>query len=203
MAYPDSYLNDVRIDLSPAITPYGKGVAYITDSSIEGRNGIIIADLGTGRSWRRLEGHPSVRPEQQFVAYLWGTSLYSAPGAPGLRQPLTYIGFGSDGIALSKDGVDLYYGSVGSRYLYSVSTARLRAEGGQGTSDEILAQTSIRNHGQKGVSDGFETDTNGFIYHGNVEQNAIGFYNPANGTVQTFVRDPRINWVDTSELSNG
>lgn len=194
VAFPDSYLNDVRIDLNPAITRSGKGVAYITDSSLEGRNGLITVDLGTGRSWRHLDGHPSVRPEGQFVAYLWGTSLYSAP-AP--RQPLTYIGFGSDGIALSADGEDLYYAPVASRYLYSISTKRLRANGG--TSDELLAQASVMNRGQKGVSDGYETDTNGFIYHGNIEQNAIGFYNPANATVQTFVRDSRLNWIDTSE----
>jgi hypothetical protein len=45
-----------------------------------------------------------------------------------------------------------------------------------------------------------ETDTNGFIYHGNMEQNAVSVFNPANGTVNTFVRDPRLNWVDTVSL---
>lgn len=46
-----------------------------------------------------------------------------------------------------------------------------------------------------------ETDTNNFIYHGYMEQNAIAFYNPANGTDTLFVRDPRINWVDTMSVS--
>lgn len=45
-----------------------------------------------------------------------------------------------------------------------------------------------------------ETDTNNFIYHGNMEQNAISFFNPANGTDQLFVRDPLINWVDTMSV---
>ena len=44
-----------------------------------------------------------------------------------------------------------------------------------------------------------ETDSNGFIYRGNTEQEAIVQYNPQNSTTTTFVRDPRINWVDTSE----
>jgi len=44
-----------------------------------------------------------------------------------------------------------------------------------------------------------ETDSNGFIYRGNMEQEAIVQYNPQNSTVTTFIRDPRINWVDTSE----
>ena len=52
-------------------------------------------------------------------------------------------------------------------------------------------------HTETGVTDGMETDTNGFIYHGNMEQDAVSFYNPANGTDTLFVRDPRINWVDT------
>lgn len=33
----------------------GEGVAYITDSSTDGRNGLIVVDLGTGHSWRHLE----------------------------------------------------------------------------------------------------------------------------------------------------
>ena len=43
----------------------------------------------------------------------------------------------------------------------------------------------------------WRTDTNNFIYHGNMEQDAISFFNVANGTDTLFVRDSRINWVDT------
>ncbi|KAK4991457.1 hypothetical protein LTR50_001849 [Elasticomyces elasticus] len=194
VAFADSYLNDVRFDLRPNITSSGKGVAYITDSSVEGRNGIVIVDLGTGESWRHLTGAAQTRPEQEFVAYVWGVPIYQfQPGGP-----FTYSSFGSDGIALSADGSDLYFGSVSGRYLYSVPTKALRD---RSATSEILAQQMILNRGQKGVSDGFETDTNGFIYHGNMEQNAISFFNPANGTVTLFVRDPRINWVDTMSTS--
>ena len=63
-----------------------------------------------------------------------------------------------------------------------------------------MAQAAINNHGETGITDGMETDTNGFIYHGNMEQNAISFFNPANGTDTLFVRDPRINWVDTMSV---
>ena len=38
VVYPDSYMNDVRIDLNPSIS--AEGVAYIVDSSNEGRNGM-------------------------------------------------------------------------------------------------------------------------------------------------------------------
>jgi sugar lactone lactonase YvrE len=194
VAFPDSYLNDVRFDLRPSLTATGKGVAYITDSSSEGRNGLVVVDLGSGASWRHLDNIPEVSAERGFVPYVWGQPLYYIPG-PGL--PLTTVPLGSDGIALSADGEDLYFGPVGGRGLYSVATARLRE---RGQSSELLAQGAVRNHGQRGVSDGFETDTNGFIYAGNMEQNQIGFFNPENGTMTPLVRDSRISWVDTSEF---
>jgi sugar lactone lactonase YvrE len=194
VAYADSYLNDVRFDLRPELTASGGGVAYITDSSSEGRNGIIIVDLGTGESWRHLNGIPEVRSERGFVPYVWGTPLYYIPG-PGL--PLTYTPLGADGIALSADGTELFWGPVGGRTLYSIPTERLRD---QSLHSELLAQAAVQNRGERGVSDGFETDTNGYIFAGNMEQEAISFYNPKNASTTLFVRDPRINWVDTSKL---
>jgi sugar lactone lactonase YvrE len=193
VAFGDSYLNDVRFDLRPHVCSSGQGVAYITDSSSEGRNGIVIVDLGTGESWRHLNNIPEVSAERGFVPYVWGEPKYYIPG-PGM--PLTTVPLGSDGIALSADGEDLYFGPVGGRGLYSVSTARLRD---RSQSSELLAQAAVMNRGQRGVSDGFETDSNGFIYAGNMEQNQIGFYNPKNGTMTAFTRDPRISWVDTSK----
>jgi len=191
VAYPDSYLNDVRLDLRSDLSgTTGQGIAYITDSSTEGRNGIVVADLGSGQTWRHLDGNDAVQIEKQHVQYLWGEAIYAAQ--PGL--PFTYLNFGSDGIALAADGERLYWKSVANRYLFSIPTERLRD---RSTSSEVLAQGAIANHGQSGISDGMETDTNGFIYHANMEQNAISIFNPKNGTVNTFVRDPRLNWIDT------
>jgi sugar lactone lactonase YvrE len=188
-------VNDIRFDLRASLTSSGKGVAYITDSSSEGRNGIIIVDLGTGESWRHLNNIPEVSAERGFVPFVWGQPLYYIPGP---NMPLTTVPLGSDGIALSADGEDLYFGPVGGRGLYSVPTKHLRD---RSQSSELLAQGAVQNHGQRGVSDGFETDTNGFIYAGNMEQNQLSFFNPANGTISTLVRDPRISWIDTSKLS--
>ena len=56
VAYPESYLNDIRFDLRPEATNTTEGVAYVTDSSAEGRNGIVVADLGSGETWRHLTG---------------------------------------------------------------------------------------------------------------------------------------------------
>jgi sugar lactone lactonase YvrE len=59
VALPTTYLNDVRFDLRRN----SEGIAFITDSSQTGRNGIIVVDLGTGESWRRLHDHPSTKAE--------------------------------------------------------------------------------------------------------------------------------------------
>ncbi|KAK4613912.1 hypothetical protein CLAFUW4_09286 [Fulvia fulva] len=174
VAYADSYLNDVRFDLV-----HGGGYAYITDSSVEGRNGIIIADLATGESWRHLDGSSKVKPEDQNLPFTWGVPLYGFN--PG--KPFSYVAFGSDGIALPADSETLYWKVVGGRYLYSIPTARLRDNS---ANSEILAQNAINT-----------LDTNDYIYHGNMEQNAIGLFNPKNGTSQLFVRDKRLNWIDT------
>lgn len=190
VAFPDSYLNDVRFDLRPNVTASGQGIAYISDSSSEGRTGIIIADLGTGESWRHLTTSQYVQPDRQFLAYVWGRPLYA--NMPG--EPFAFLTFGVDGIALSADGTEIFFGGVGNRYMYSIATARLRDRSAM---SEVLAQAAVMSRSQKGVADGFETDTNDFIYHGNMEQEAISFFNPANGTDQIFVRDPRLNWVDT------
>ncbi|KAI8945089.1 major royal jelly protein-domain-containing protein [Xylaria longipes] len=190
VAYPDSYLNDVRFDLHPSVSESGQGVGYITDSSSQGRNAIIVVDLDTGESWRHLGLAKSVRSESQFISFIWGQPTYYTEGS----SPLTTNPTGSDGIALSADGETLYFGPFASRYMYSVPTARLRD---RSPTSELLAQQSVVNHGQKGASDGFETDSNNLIYVGNNELNSINIFNPANGTTYPFVRDPRINWVDT------
>jgi sugar lactone lactonase YvrE len=99
VALPTTYLNDVRFDLRRA----SQGMAFITDSSQNGPNGIIVVDLDSGASWRRLHDHPSTKPEQMK------TFLPIVEGRPFLeykqdRQIKQGAGMGSDGIAISSDG---------------------------------------------------------------------------------------------------
>lgn len=161
---------------------------------MEGRNGIVIVDLGTGESWRHLDGIPQVHSEFGFVPFIWGEAVYHLPG----QGEITTGNSGADGIALSTDGETLYWSAVGSRYLYSVPTIRLRD---RSVTSEIMAQASVINHGQKGVSDGLETDSNGLIYAGNLEDNSVEIFNPANGTISVFSRDPRFGWIDAFSVA--
>ena len=193
VVYSDSYINDIRFDLRPSIPgTSGQGVGYITDSSPEGRNGIVIVDLGNGESWRHLENIPEVRPEPGLLYFVWGEAVYSLPMGPD--EPISRPSFGADGIALSADGETLYWSSVGGRELYSVPTARLLD---RSQTSELMATQAVVSYGQKGISDGLETDSNGLIYVGDIENNAINIFYPNNGTVGVFVRDPRIGWPDS------
>ncbi|KAM5342117.1 hypothetical protein ACJ41O_015148 [Fusarium nematophilum] len=190
VAYPDSYIDDLRFDLRPELTKSGKGVAYITDASSEGRSGIIIVDLGTGESWRHLNQAVSTKSDNKMVPFVWGHPVYGFAGP----LPFSYFQAGTNGITLSPDGETLYFGPFISRHMYSVPTSTLRD---RTLTSEIRAQSAIWDLGQKGWSDGFESDTNGLVYMGNAEQNAVVAFSPQNGTITTFVRDPRINAVDT------
>lgn len=194
IAYPDSYPNDIRFDLRPNMTASGKGIAYLTDSSQSGRNGIIVVDLGTGAQWRHLENTPFVHPELGFLPVMWGDPIYSNNG----MDPISFQTSGSDGIQISADGETLYFGPLASRTLYSVPTKNLRKNG---TYSELLCQGSVSQHANKGWSDGMEGDSNGIIYHGNLEASAIFTFDPETGLETLLTRDPRISWVDTLSIA--
>ncbi len=71
VALPSSYLNDVRFDLRRG----EGGMAFITDSSAKGPNGIVVVDLASGESWRKLNDHPSTHAEADFLPIVEGRVL--------------------------------------------------------------------------------------------------------------------------------
>ena len=192
----DSYLNDVRIDLNPGITAEGQGVAYMADSSNEGRNGFIILDLGSGRSWRRLSLHPSTLTVPRVLDSYMGLPSYVVP--PGAQQ-FTHLQTGLDGIQLSPTGETMFYSSLTSDILYSIPTSYLRD-----ASDvaEERASHAVSNLGQRGgLANGFEGDSNGLIYQLVPSQNALFTYDPRKAQQFGFVRDPRILWPDSASIA--
>lgn len=182
---PTTYLNDVRFDLR-----YGGGFAYITDSTGVGANGIVIVDLATGKSWRRLSEHSSTKAEKDFVPVVDGQRIMR--GRPPM--PMTV---GSDGIAISADGERLYYCALASRRLYSVSTSVLRDP--QATEAQVIA--TVRDEGLKpGAGDGLESDTAGRIYATDYEHDAIQ-RRRTDGSYETLAREARLSWPDTLALA--
>nr|OQO28997.1 hypothetical protein B0A51_03579 [Rachicladosporium sp. CCFEE 5018] len=181
----DSYLNDLCIDRA-------KNAAYLTDSSLEGDNAIVYVDLTSGKGYRYT--FKQTKAIYGTVPWVWGDPMYQVSGLSSAIKP-GFITFGADGIAISPDYTLLYFSAVGGRFLYSIPTAAPRAN------DFDAAQALVKNTGEKGISDGLETDSNGIIYNGQVEQNGISMYNPATTYATIFVRDPRINLVDTMSIA--
>ncbi|PJJ72614.1 sugar lactone lactonase YvrE [Diaminobutyricimonas aerilata] len=191
VALPTTYLNDIRFDLRRG----DGGMAFITDSSDQGENGIIVVDLATGEAWRRLRDHPSTKAltPPGFVPLAEGRVFMERP-EEGPPQP---VRMGADGIAIAADGERLWYCPLASRHWYSVSIDALVD---QTVSAEEVAAT-VRDEGDKGGgSDGLETDDAGRFYATNYEHNAIVRRLP-DGELQTLVHDPRLLWPDTMSVA--
>ncbi|MEH2213171.1 L-dopachrome tautomerase-related protein [Nostoc sp.] len=191
VALPTTYLNDVRFDLRRG----AEGTAFITDSSDRGANGIIVVDLASGESWRKLHDHPSTKAEElsNFLPVVEGRPFMERQ-PDGSTKP---VKMGSDGIAISADGSRLYYCPLASRRLYSVAVDALVD---RAIDDGAVAATVIDEGDKGGGADGLESDAAGCIYATNYEHNAILRRHP-NGTWETVVHDPRLLWPDTLSLA--
>jgi sugar lactone lactonase YvrE len=195
VALPTTYLNDVRFDLRSG----QEGIAYITDSAQNGPNGIIVVDLASDESWRRINDHPSTKAEdlQSFLPIVEGQPFLVKQQKENGPMKLG-ANMGSDGIAISATGERLYYCPLASRKLYSVSTEALSD---RSVDDKYVSKT-VKDEGDKGgASDGLESDAAGCIYATNYEHNAIMRRNP-NGEWETIVHDPRLLWPDTLSLAS-
>jgi sugar lactone lactonase YvrE/uncharacterized protein GlcG (DUF336 family) len=186
---PTTYINDVRFDLRRAKA----GVAYITDSSVSGPGGIIVVDLDSGESWRKLTGHPSTSPDPAFIPVVEGERL--AVREQG--KPPAPFNVASDGIAISADGATLYYCPLSSRHLYSVPTALLLDR----SAPEATVAAAVVDLGEKGASDGLEADDKGRVYAGDYERNSVR-RRETDGEWTTIAHDPRILWPDTLSVAS-
>lgn len=192
VALPTTYLNDVRFDLRRG----SEGMAFITDSAQKGPNGIIVVDLVSGKSWRRLHDHPSTKAEElpSFLPIVEGRPFLEHQPNGMVKQG---AGMGSDGIAIGADGARLYYCPLGSRRLYSVDTDALADR----SLEDSDAGATVTDEGDKeGASDGLESDAAGNIYATNYEHNSI-MRRHLGGMWETVVHDSRLLWPDTLSLA--
>jgi sugar lactone lactonase YvrE len=192
VALPTTYLNDVRFDLRRG----SEGMAFITDSAQKGPNGIIVVDLASGKSWRRLHDHPSTKAEElpSFLPIVEGRPFLEHQPNGMVKQG---AGMGADGIAISADGARLYYCPLGSRRLYSVDTDALAD---RSLEDSDAGATATDEGDKGGASDGLESDAAGNIYATNYEHNSI-MGRRLGGAWETVVHDSRLLWPDTLSLA--
>ena len=190
VALPTTYLNDVRFDLR-------RNAAFITDSSDQGPNGLIVVDLHTGQAWRRLHDHPSTKAVEPagMLPMVEGKPFFERPKG-GPPQP---VKMGSDGIAIAADGSRIYYCPLVSRRWHSVSAEALFD---RGLSDADVSATVVDEGDKGGASDGLETDDQGRLYLTDWEHNAVLRRLP-DGTMETLAHDPRLLWPDTMSVADG
>ena len=171
-----TYLNDVRFDFSRG----EGGYAFITDS---GAGGIIVLDLASGESWRKLDGHPSVLPDPDVTLQSEGNPLPAK--------------IASDGIAVAPDGQSLYYSPLTSRTIYAVPLASLVDPKADAAKD--VREVATKPSG----NDGIDVDRRGNIYSTDFEDNAIRRIDPRTGDVEVVVQDERVIWPDSIVVADG
>ncbi len=179
VAPPDSYLNDVRIDVA-------RRLAYLTDS---GSGALVVLDLETGEARRVLDRHPSTHSEDVVL---------EIGGRPWLRPDGSRPQVHADGIALSPDHRWVYYQALTGRTLYRVPTAAL-ADPSLGPDELGLAVEAV---GRTGAADGLAFSSRGDLYLTSLEMNAIRRLTPT-GEVRVVAQDDRIAWPDSLAITPG
>ena len=184
---PTSYINDVRFDLRRGEAGY----AFLTDSSDRGPNGIIVVDLASGRSWRRLHDHPTTKADPAMLALVEGRPVMERP--PGLPKPVT---MGSDGIAIAHDGSRLFLLPAGQ----PSPLQRERRRPGR-----------RRHPGLPGGDHGPGPRREGAVRRPGVGRPGAGLRDElragrrapplARRPVETLVHDPRVLWPDTLSVA--
>lgn len=188
IAGPTAFLNDVVVDL----TRGKEGMAFLTDASAEGPNGLVVVDLASGRATRRLNDHASTKADPNLVLNVHGQPLIQKKG-PGLGEPLK---LGSDGLALSADGKWVYYSPLTSHHLFRVSADAL-ADATRADGD--VAKT-VEDLGDKGfAADGMLGDVQGRIYITDLENDAI-HRRTEDGKLELVVKSPDLRWPDSLAL---
>jgi sugar lactone lactonase YvrE len=175
----NTYANDVRVDPKRG----AGGFAYISDTA---GGGVIVVDLASGDSWRRLSKAKSARPDPDVTAMVEGKRV-TMRGAV-------------DGIALSPDGKTLFYHGLTRRELWSVGTDALA---NRDTGDAVAEMDARKVVDMSSCADGIGSDGEGRVYTTDYEEHAIRRVDPASGKIETIVQDARILWPDAVWVHGG
>jgi sugar lactone lactonase YvrE len=175
IAFPSSYLNDVRVDTD-------KQIAYMTDS---GKGAIIVVDLAAGTSRRLLGNHYSTKSENRVLV---------TEGLVVRNRDGSLANFHSDGIALTPQRDYIYYQAVNAYTLYRIATQWLLDPG--------LTEQQLGEKVEKvmvvGAHDGIEFGTDGNLYLTGVERNAIERL--VGNRLEHVVSSEELKWPDSFSL---
>jgi sugar lactone lactonase YvrE len=172
-----SYAQDFQV------SPDGRYV-YIADIGVINKKPcIIVYDAQTGKAWRRLENHPSVKNKDYVI---------KAPGKEmKLLGGLFVMNPAIDPIGLDKQGEWLYYAAMSTDRMYRIKATDLRDTT---LNDEALGKR-VEDYGPKSQCDGISLDSAGNIYITSIEHGAIDILSP-DRKLQTLLQSKCIRWAD-------
>lgn len=146
---------------------------------------LLVVDVASWSVREVLAHDPSTQPQD------WVMRARSAQGPHRIGFGLLTFQIGVDGIALSKDGTWLYYGTMTHDALYRIRTEHLL--------DARLSPSELASRvervGKKPMSDGIETTDDGSVLLTDLENGSVVRITP-DGQLTTLMRDPRIVWSD-------
>ena len=169
---PNSYLNDVRIDIK-------NDFAFITDS---GAGALISLNLKTEEARRLLDYHPSTSAEN--ITLIIGKK----PWMPDGNRPRVH----SDGIAYDAVYDMVYYQALTAKTMYRIPGAALR----DFDQVEESIEEMVDEVGHSGVADGLFFGSDQKVYISALEEDAI-LRTSRNGKLEIVVKDERISWPDS------
>ena len=187
VAHATTYLNDVRFDL----TRGKRGYAFLTDSGAKGPNGIIVLDLASGQSWRRLNDAPSTKAEPGYVPVVEGQKLMMRTRY-GHPEPAK---LGSDGIAIVPSQDRLYFCPLTSPRLYSVPISMLIDR----TRKEEDVASAVVDEGIKGPSDGMVASANGTLFVTDYVRHQVK-RRELDGSYEPVIQLAPYEWPDTLSI---
>lgn len=171
------------------VTDDGRRV-FIADISFWRQDpALVVFDVETGSAKRFLSGHPSVQSQGWIIQNPERTMTFFG----GI------IGFpvGIDGLALTPDGGQLWFGGMANDSMYRLPTSVLRT----GATEEDVRAALVR-VGLKPLNDGLSADVEGHVLITDVEHQAILRMAP-NGDLETLIRSERMRWPDGLSFGPG
>ncbi|WP_313549818.1 L-dopachrome tautomerase-related protein [Pseudomonas sp.] len=171
---PGSSLNDVRF--SP-----DDHYAYLSDVGTS-TGAIVVMDLYTGKSWRVLEGDPSVQAEEGVHLTKDNEILLGRDGKE--------IKLNIDGIEISPDGDTFYWQALTGKTVYSLPTHILQDPLKAAAAKPSKAMTTH-------AADGLWIDAAGRFFVTNPADNSIEVAEEVGAPLKQLLKDERMRWPDS------
>ena len=176
--FPDSVASCTASFLNDIVVDHTRGVAYISDA---GTGAIVVYDLAANAAWRLSSTYTQADP----------AALITINGIP---YPM--ISAAEDGIAYDPLRDVVYFCPLRGSQLFSIAAPNLR--NAALTDADFASLTSIV--GPKPPSDGLAFSSNGNLYYGDLNTNALYEWTP--GLAMTSARivaqnSTTMQWIDT------